>query len=167
MISLLSSLFYSAHSFSQTTDSLLVTVTKEKMENGLHLYNVTMKNFSDTPVCILHSIFINLFYDPAQQLAVIHSTSSAEFYSLSYSAKDTTIDYEGPINNFNAEIILPLQEIKFRLLLSSTSNKVTSLEFEYARIANLCYPEFKQAIFRDATQWHKKYKRIQRAIALP
>jgi hypothetical protein len=153
--------------YSQIGDSLMVTAMKEeKLQDNYSLYTVIMKNVSDTPICILHSIFINLFYEPPQKLAVADKTKSADIYSLEYSARDTLFDYEGSINNFNGEIILPLQEIKFKLLLLRT-NKERELKFEYVQIENFCYPEFKNEIFKNATQWYKKYKRIQRIIELP
>jgi hypothetical protein len=150
--------------FSQTLDTILVTISRDEKPRT-DLYTVTIKNISDTPVCILHSIFINLFYDPPQQLADYKKVNSTELYSLDYAARDTSIDYEGPIDNLNGEVILPLQEIKFRLLIPD-SNKDKKLQFEYVRIVHFCYPEFKNEIFKDATTWHRKYKKRTQIIEL-
>lgn len=158
---------FSSDGFAQIADSLLVTVARgEKPRDNRYIYTITIKNESHTPACILHSIFINLFNRPPQRLAVYDNTDSSELYSLEYAARDTLYDYEGSVNNFNGELILPLQEIKFQILLLK-SDKAKKMKFEYVRVENFCYPEFRNEIFKDATQWYKKYKRIQRLIELP
>jgi hypothetical protein len=41
---------------SQTTDSLLVSTSKEiEIQDGLAFYSVNIQNFSESPMCILHS----------------------------------------------------------------------------------------------------------------
>jgi hypothetical protein len=111
-------------------------------------------------------IFINLFYDPPQKLALFDKIGLTETYSLEYSMRDTLHVYEGPINNFNGEVILPGQQIKFRILIKN-SNINKKLKFEYFRVPDFCYSDFKKEIFKDATQWYKRYNRIERIIDLP
>jgi hypothetical protein len=151
----------------QKTDSVfVVTLKSDETQAGFSTYSITIKNTSQTPVCILHSPFINLVFDPPQGLHILNTSGSIEIYSLEYTMRDTIYDYEGPINNFNGEIILPLQEIKFQITIKN-SDRTKKLKFEYFPVKAFCYPEFKNEIFKNAAQWHKKYNRIEKFIELP
>jgi len=152
--------------FGQVNDSLLVQTFREsESENGFSTYLISIQNLRRTPVCIMHSIFMHLIESPAQELAVFQNDGSTELYSLEYTMRDTLYDYGGPIQNFNGEIILPRQQIKFRLALLS-SNLDKKLKFEFFPVPEFCYPDFKNAIFKNATVWYQKYKRQQRIIEL-
>jgi len=152
-------------SFSQVKDTLNAVIIRDtKKDSSYVIYKITLRNFTKSPVCVLHSIFINLFNSAPQQLALYNKND--QFYSLSYSANDTLYDYEGPIINFNGEIILPLQQIEFKISVpfSELSKK---LQFDYFFIPDFCYLSFKKDILKNATKWHRKYKRSKKWVELP
>jgi hypothetical protein len=160
---------FSCAVFSQSKDTLLLKVTKAKSEETRNsLYNVIAYNASTRPICILHSSFINLFDGDAQaqRLALFNKNESSELYSLIYVAKDTLIDYEGPNDNYNGEIILPHQYIEFSLLIPSGSDKKKYLQFDYLYLTDLCYNSFEKEIFKDATHWHRKYTKYKKMVEL-
>lgn len=153
-------------SFGQKKDVIVVIDKQSSNEHkGQTLHKVEIKNLSDTPLVILHSVFINLIDNFPQALAPQSEERSKEIYSLSYAAKDTSYDYEGPIVNFNGEAILPLQSIRFELLVPK-SEREKKLEFEYLYFPDFCYKDFRQSVFRNASQWYRKYKRVKVAIDL-
>jgi len=154
--------------FSQSKDTLLLHVVKANSEEpGYLLYNVTAINASTSPICIMHSTFISLFNTgAAQRLALFTNNDPSELYSLTYVARDTLIDYEGPNDNYNAEIILPHQYIEFSLLVPLRTSKKKSLQFDYLYLPDLCYTSFVQQIFNDATKWHRNYRKYRKVVEL-
>jgi hypothetical protein len=88
------------------------------------------------------------------------------FFGLHFASKDTLDDNEGSNQNYNAEVILPLQEIRFRLLIPQ-SQKDKRILFEYITMPDYCFREFQKAIYRNAATWYKKYERREITFDLP
>jgi hypothetical protein len=151
--------FISNLTYAQLKDTIFFGVIKlTSSEAKDELYEVTIRNGRVAPVCIMHSAYINLFLDPPQRLALLGSEKSKQLFSLHYAARDTLNNYEKSNPNYNGEIVLPLQEIKFRLLIPrSDANK--SILFEYIILNDFCYNEFKAAIYRNAATWYSRYRK--------
>ena len=153
--------------FSQTKDSLVIRVSNVKTADKRYsLHNVQIFNISKTPVCILHSTYINLIYDPPQKLALFDKSAPAESFSLLYSAKDTLNDYENTNDNFGGEPILPNQKIEFRILIPRQKTNKKYLEIDYLFMPDFCYVNFRDELFKNASLWHKKYVKLRETIKL-
>jgi hypothetical protein len=123
--------------FSQIRDTIAVIISKAQSTETINdLYNVRILNVKKDPVCIMHSAYINLFFDPPQRLAVFRTEKSFDIFSLHWAANDTLYDdYEN--DNYDAEVILPLQEINFRLFIPhSTRDK--RMVIEYIDLPDYC-----------------------------
>ncbi|MBO9200215.1 MULTISPECIES: hypothetical protein [Niastella] len=153
--------------FSQAKDSLIVKATKANSEKpGYLLYKVIALNASTSPICILHCTHFFLFDETPHPLALFNTNGSPEMYNLTYDARDTLYIYEGPNDNYNAEIILPYHLIEFNLLIPMHADKKRSLQIDYLSVPDLCYTSFVQEIHNDATQWHRKYKKHWKVVEL-
>lgn len=133
---------------------------------NLDVYTITVYNISDTPICLMHSTFINLLEDIPEKLPLFQRRSNGDLFSLEYSMKDTLYDYEGDIVNFNAQTILPTQKIKFNLLLPKSISK-RFLKIDYLLISDFCYLNLKRTIFKNPATWYLKYKRLTKELVLP
>jgi hypothetical protein len=157
----------SCAAFSQSKDTLLLHVAKANSEEpGYLLYNVTAYNVSTSPICIMHSTYISLFTGTAQRLALFNKDWPSDLYNLTYVARDTLNDYEGTNDSYNGEIILPHQHIEFSLLVPLRSGKKKSLQFDYLYLPDLCYSSFVKEIFKDATKWHRNYRKFKKVVEL-
>lgn len=151
----------------QVKDSIGFVITKAPaIENANDLYDVRMVNFRKDPICVMHSTRINLIYGTPQRLALQKSDKGVDVFSLHYVAEDTLIDYEMSNPNYNAEPILPHQEIRFQLLIP-VSEHDKMITFEYLVLPEFCYESFEAAIFRNATTWYGGYKKMSLSFALP
>jgi hypothetical protein len=160
-------LLISSLTFGQVKDSIGFSCLKlESFDKNNELYEVLVKNSSRNPICVTHSAYINLFYDPPVRLALFKKEKTYDVFSLHYSAKDTANDYENSNPNFNAEIILPLQEIKFRVFVP-LSGETKRILFDYIVLPDFCYMDFRQAIYTNATTWYKKYEMKEIEVDLP
>src|SRR5688572_26002918 len=92
-------------SLGQQTDQLKVTLQKSNSDSCC-IYDLAIKNVSDSTVCILHSMFMNLTSSEPQVLALFQQSKSKEYYSLHYSISDTIYNFESV--PYKAECILPL-----------------------------------------------------------
>jgi hypothetical protein len=159
-----------AHSiaFSQARDSLIFEISKvETTEQQYWLYRVTVyNNNAEIPACLLHSTYINLGFQPAPKLALSTKDTPAELFSLLYTTRDTLNDYENTNSNFNGEPILPRQKIEFDLFIPKGSTKERYLKFDYLYVPDFCYEDFKKKIFKNASTWHEKYRKISNQITL-
>jgi hypothetical protein len=144
-------------SFGQAKDSIGVAFSKQQSaEKGNDLYEITIANGRDIPICILFVPYIKLFYDPPQRLAIYNMTDSLQVVSLHYSERDTHNDYENTNPSYDAEPIMPYQHITFRVYIPST-DWPKQMIFDYIVLRNFCYNDFKQAIFRNSSTWYDKY----------
>ena len=153
--------------FGQIHDSIGFSIKKStSFEKTNDLYEVIIKNGRENPISIMHSTRINLFFDPPQRLAIMRKAKNFELISLHFSSKDTIEDNEGRNKNYNAEVILPHQEIRFRLLIPHTE-KDKRILFEYISLQDYCFREFKNAIFGNASTWYNKYMKREIVLNLP
>ena len=153
--------------FGQIKDSIGFSILKSiSFEKTYDLYDVTIKNGKGSPICIMHSTTVNLFFDPPQRLAIMTNDRSIELFSLHFSSKDTLEDNEGHNPNYNAEVILPFQEIKFRLLIPH-SEKDQRISFEYITLPDYCFRDFRNAIYINASTWYAKYIKLEISFMLP
>ena len=160
-------LLISSLTFGQVKDSISFSFLKlESFDKQNELYEVLVKNGSRKPICVTHSAYINLLYDPPARLALFKKEKICDVFSLHYSARDSANEYENNNPNFNAEIILPLQEIKFRIFVP-LSRETKRILFDYIVLPDFCYMDFKQAIYANATTWYKKYQIKEIEVDLP
>jgi hypothetical protein len=157
----------STNACGQIKDSIGFSISKvpgfEKMND---LYEVRIINGREDPVCIMHSAYINLLFDPPQRLALLKRDKSIEIFSLHYVARDTLNNYENSNPSYNAEPILPYQEIKFRLFIPKSEHDKRIL-FEYMILPDFCYRDFKRAIFANTATWYEKYQKKEATFKLP
>ena len=152
--------------YSQTIDSIGIIITKKPDSiKGYSLYHFEIKNLYFSPVCIIHSAYINLFEDPPQVLALFKKDTN-DIFSLAYTARDTLNNYENTNPNRNGEVILPLQSIRFSLLIPDSKNE-RQLEFELFNLKEYCYQDFRNRIFANATNWYQQYTPRNRLVKLP
>ena len=152
----------------QVFDSTGVKISRlpDTVKNN-ELYEVSIYNLRSVPICILHSAYINLVsLPPAQRLAAATEVNGRKMVSLHNSARDTLNDYENTNPNYNAEPILPMQFIRF-LMLVPKSSKPKRLLIEYYALPDFCYADFKKAIFDNAATWYEGYTKRQFEIDLP
>jgi hypothetical protein len=165
--SVLICIFLSNFALGQLKDSLGIILSKCKSdEKNNDLYEIVIKNVKVDPVAVLHSAYISLIYDPPQRLSILKNNDLYEDVSLHWSAKDTLNDYENSNPNYNAEVILPTQELKFRVYIPKSSRDKRLL-LEYINVPNFCFKEFKQAIFKNATTWYTQFARHEVLVDFP
>lgn len=100
----------------QSVERIRIILEKEDVNNdSCCIYLVTIKNVSDSIVCVLHSMFMDLTSSKPQELALYEQTSSLVYFSMHYSKEDVKYDYESTPSR--AEAILPYATLRFRLLI--------------------------------------------------
>jgi hypothetical protein len=159
-------LLTSCGTFGQSTEQLQVTVLRsESKSDSCCVYNVAIKNKSDTTVCILHSMFINLTSSLPQGLALYQQDEYKEYYSFHYSMRDTLYTFE--TLPYRAEGILPYQTLEFKVKVRRPLNKkYQQLSFEYLYAPDFCYSSFVKAM-QQMTTWYLKFKRLKKTVDLP
>jgi hypothetical protein len=153
-------------SWGQQIEQLRVTLSKlANNEDSCCVYSVIVKNVSDSTVCILHSIFLNLTSNKPQGIAVYQQGKSKVQYSLRYSLSDTAYNFESV--PYRAECILPYQTLSFKIIIADTLNEKTKyLNFEYLYTPDFCYKNFMKDM-RKMTSWYIKYRRLEKTLELP
>jgi hypothetical protein len=153
-------------SIGQPAEQLKVAVLRsDSSGDSCCVYRVTIKNASDTTVCILHSMFINLTSSVPQGLALYQQDKTKEYYSFHYSMKDTLYTFESL--PYRAECILPYQTLEFTIKVrQALKKKDQQLSFEYLYEPDFCYNSFMKAM-QKMTTWYLKYKRLEKIIELP
>jgi hypothetical protein len=75
--------FIGNFSFGQVKDSMGFSIKKvASFEVKNDLYEVRILNERETPICIMHSTYINLFWDPPQRLAIMKNDQLFEVFSV-------------------------------------------------------------------------------------
>jgi hypothetical protein len=153
-------------SIGQPAEQLKVAVLRsESNGDSCCVFSVAIKNASDTTVCILHSMFINLTSSVPQGLALYQQGKTEEYYSFHYSMKDTLYTFESL--PYRAECILPYQTLEFKIRVRQALNKKNQqLSFEYLYAPDFCYSNFMKAM-QQMTTWYLKFKRQEKIIELP
>ncbi len=150
----------------QPAESLLVTVSKnETVKVGFCVYDVSIQNRSDSIVCILHSIFMNLTTDIPQGLALYIKSKEKEEYSLHRSFEDTTYDAEAMPRK--GECVLPHQTLNFKVKILKAANDTPEyLTIQYFYLADLCYESLKTEMKNKVGSWYYKYNRLKKSIKI-
>ena len=160
-------LVISSVAFGQVKDSIGFSFRKlESPDKKNELYEIIIGNRRQIPICMMHSAYIFLLYDPPARLALFKKEKTYDVFSLHYSVKDAANDYENSNPNYNGEVILPLQEIKFRIFVP-LSHEPKRILFDYIVLPDYCFKDFKQAIYANAATWYNKYKMKQIDMDLP
>jgi hypothetical protein len=150
---------------SQSTDKLQVTLLKAQPKgDSCCVYNITIKNLSDSVACILHSMFMNLKSTMPHGLPLHFQRNSPRFYSLSYSFRDTTFQLES--TPYRGECIFPYQSLQFEVIIVPGNEMGKQLRFEYLYVPDFCYNAFMKNM-QQMTTWYLKYKRKEKIIELP
>jgi hypothetical protein len=126
-------------------------------------YEITLKNESDSIVCILHSLYVNLTSGIPQGLALYQKNEYKDSYSLHYALKDTLYDFDPPA--YKGELILPYQILRFKVKTAFVEKKIVNLSFECFYLNDLCYKDFLKDM-KQVGLWFTKYKRVEKIIEL-
>lgn len=156
-------IFASFTSWGQQAEQLKVTLQKSNNDSCC-VYNLSIRNESDSTVCILHSMFMNLTSSEPQGLALYQQSKSKEYYSLHYSVSDTAYNFESV--PYRAECILPHQTLGFKIqVYRSVNEKVRQLSFDYLYISDFCYKNLMKDM-QKMTTWYLKYKPKEKIMEL-
>lgn len=143
----------------KVSDSVFFSILKlESSNKNLDTLEILVANNRSIPICVLHSSFIKLLLEPPQNLAVWRVENGVSLFNLHYSLEDSKNDYENENPNYDGEIILPLQEMRFRVLIPKVG-QMTRILIEHIDVPNFCYTKFEYAIAHDQTNWYKQYKK--------
>jgi hypothetical protein len=150
----------------QQKDILSATLAKDdNNKDSCCVYVMSIKNNSDSCLCILHSLFINLTSEKPQGLAVYGSDKKSEQYAFQYSFKDTGYTFE--VVPYAGELVLPYQKLVFKIrLLPFKNDKARSIGFEYFYLNDFSYRGF-MGQMKKVGSWYYKYKRLKETISLP
>jgi len=152
-------------SYCQKRENLQIEISKDSSTTteGFSFYNVSIANFSDSITAILRSVhaLINAG-NKAQELVVWENKGNEELYSLKQTVTDTLYTYEVP--QYRASIILPFQEISFKILVPSSNNEKFLL-IDYFYLIDFTYRKFKGEMM--VGWWYKKYHQLHKTIPLP
>ena len=124
--------------YCQKKEALSIETSKTNYaSDSLYIYSISISNFSDSIICILHSHFVLLSVgNNPQALTATENNETKEWYNLKQAAKDTLFTYEVP--QYRASIILPYQSLNFKILVHS-SNKEQFLTINYFYLLDFCY----------------------------
>jgi len=143
----------------KVSDSVLFSISKLESSNQIvDTLEILVANNRSIPICVLHSSFIKLLLEPPQSLAVWRVENGVSLFNLHYSLADSKIDYENENPNYDGEIILPLQQMRFRVLIPK-AGQMTRILIEHIDIPDFCYTKFEYTIGHDQTNWYKQYKK--------
>jgi len=152
--------------FAQQKGILSVTLAKdESSKDSCCIYVMSIKNNTDSSLCILHSLFINLTSEKPQGLAVYSWDKKSEEYSFQYSFKDTGYTFE--VVPYIGELILPYRKLLFKIrLLPFKNDKTKSVGFEYFYLNDFSYRDF-MGQMKKVGSWYYKYNRLKETVPLP
>ena|SRR5581483_5841727 len=147
----------------QNQDTLVTNVSKMEANGNSIVYHMSIRNNSSQPLCILHSVFINLNAQLPQSIVPYSTNKTQEYFGLSYSAEDTAMILERTL--YDGEILMPHQIVNFKLLIPQT-DKAKMLYFEFISFEDFCYKKLKEDMKRTAT-WYNIYTRSKVDVKLP
>jgi len=151
-------------SYCQKINSLSIEINKAGYgSDSSSIYNVSISNFSDSIICVLHSRFVSLDVgNSPQALAATANNDDTVFYNLEQAVKDTFNTYEGLL--YRGTIILPYLSLNFRIKVDGSSEKQI-LSIEYFQLFDIRYRKFEYEELLG--RWHEKYNRSIKNILLP
>jgi hypothetical protein len=143
----------------------MVAVTKDAAAQKFGIYQIVIKNRSDSILCILHSLTLTLTESQPQVLAMPDKNPDNDDFSLQYSADDTGRAYE--VEPYLGEVVLPGQSLVFKVQpLFSDPQKPARLSFEYIYLNDFCYGRFLDEM-KKVGSWYKKYSRSEAVVKIP
>lgn len=147
----------------QNQDSVLVNISKLESGNSSLIYDMSIRNNSSEPICVLHAVFIDLNSLAPQAIVAYSENKTEQYFGLSYSAQDTSMILERTL--YDGEILMPKQRINFNLSIPR-SGKTKSLYLEFIGLPDFCYVKLKEEMKRTAT-WYSKYITSKIVVKLP
>jgi hypothetical protein len=144
-------------------DTLVTRISRLESNNSSIIYDVKVRNVTGEPVCILHSVFIDLNAGVPQSIVPYNSNKTEEFFGLSYSAKDTTMVFERTL--YDGELLMPHQVLNFKVAVPKTEKKKI-LYYEFIVFPDFCYGKIKEEMKKTAT-WYNSYVRSKVDVSLP
>jgi len=161
---LLLSLVHFEHKLNTQVDHIVSKIEKierSKVE-GLQKIYITLKNSSDSAICILHSSFLFERDSVVQYLPVYRQTKNREFYALWWDEFNSDASVEAL--KYNGFVLLPgiKKEIVVEVQVLKKLDKY--LLFEYIIIADYSYEKLKNEKMNNA--WYAKYHRNKKEIHL-
>ena len=149
----------------QQTDPVFIHVSEDSANDRFSNYEISIQNGSDSVICILHSIFIDLTTDVPKGLPLYSKSKEREEFILSRSFDDTTYDAEAAPRK--GEFILPHQTLNFRVkILKPTNLTPKYLTMQYFYLINFCYNDLKIAMKDNVGSWYYKYARFKKSVKL-
>jgi hypothetical protein len=148
----------------QESKSVSVQISKTgEIGRDTTRYEAIIANNSDTPICVLYSVFLKFHTAIPQALPLYTVANSKEIYSLHYSSVDTSYNFERPL--YFGECLLPHQTAHLDIQIKN-SYKEKMLSFEYFYVLDFCYNTFSKEMSRAAI-WYNKYHRLEYLAAIP
>lgn len=163
-LSLILFLLVNIATFGQSTKPLIVTASKGYEKGEYLVYDISVENNSDTVVCILHSKFINLNSSEPQGLALYKINREKGEYSMGWSFEDTTYSSWGTPKK--GELLLPHQNIKFKILILKSSGIQNYILVDYFNVSDFCYTEFIKQMTDNPSRWYSKFKVVKLTIKI-
>lgn len=148
----------------QFSEVLSIHAEKMKLNNSCSVYEIEIKNNSDSVALILHSMFMDLTSKNPQGLALYEKNTPAESYSFDYAFQDTIYDVESQA--YRSEFVMPYQTLRFKITINSSNGKRKLLSFKYFFINDFCYRNLRNEM-REMTTWYLKYEILKKNIELP
>jgi hypothetical protein len=156
-------LFFYNMAESQNQDTLVTNVSKLETSSSSFVYAMSIRNINNQPICILHSVFIDLNALSVQSIVPYSVNKTEEYFGLSYSAQDTTMILERTL--YDGEMLMPNQVVNFKVSIPQTG-KSKILYFEFIVFPDFCYMKLKEDMKKTAT-WYNNYKMSKVVIKLP
>jgi hypothetical protein len=151
----------------QVIDSIGYSIARYRGVNQCcDTFDVVIGNGRSNPICVMHATTIHLFLNPPGRLSLYRAQNKDNIFSLHYPLADSMKVFENDNPNYSGTIILPLQQIQFRILIPALYQNDFIL-FEYFDVSDLCYSKFMRAIFKNSTTWYSRYKRKTQLVKLP
>jgi hypothetical protein len=151
--------------FGQQAESLLVNILKSETKDSFYICDISVQNKSDSIVCILHSIFMNLTADTTQGIALYFKNKEKQEYSLHRAFEDTT--YIAEAIPQKGEVILPHHTLYFKIKILKTANDILKyLTIQYFYLTDLCYEDFKREMKNKVGSWYYKYNRLKKSVKI-
>ena len=161
----ISFLFFAILAKSQVYDSVGYFITRIKSYKDTNLYSFRVMNLRPQPICLLHTASIYLLQLSPSELGLLKSEMEIDYFSLNYSKSDMKFDDMYENWNLLAQVILPGQQIEFKILI--VSGRQLRLKTEFIILPNLCYNEFENDIKLNNASWYKKYQQNVTWLELP
>jgi hypothetical protein len=157
-------LFISLNTVAQKSDPFHLTISKKEKVGEFSIYEVSVRNYSDSIVCVIHSIFVNLNASEPQGITLFTSDKDNEMYNLKRSFEDTSYNSWGIPQK--GAFVLPYQSLKFKIKLLGLNDKWKELMVNYIYFVNLCYKEIITEMKEEPGRWYNKFNQKSKSVKL-